>query len=188
MSVRNAVAGVAVCLALGSAAGGDLGIVINEINYHAVHGAGFAPAELAWLELCNRDAQAVDLSGWSFARGIEFTFPAGTVLPGGGFLALCRNLAACAAVWPDVPWVGEFGLHLNISFDDDEIPDLTCGLGICENTVPACIEARPQSCDPKPSSITRVCNLAPARWASTSESARRMAKLTRKASPPENIS
>ncbi|HAK96830.1 MAG TPA: hypothetical protein DCM87_18025 [Planctomycetes bacterium] len=112
MSARNVVAGVAVCLALGRAAGGDLGIVINEINYHAVHGAGFAPAELAWLELCNRDAQAVDLSGWSFARGIRFTFPAGTVLPGGGFLALCRNRAACAAVWPDVPWLGEFELHL----------------------------------------------------------------------------
>jgi hypothetical protein len=97
---------------LGRAAGGDFGVVINEINYHAVHGAGFAPAELAWLELHNRDAQAVDLSGWSFARGIEFTFPAGTVLPGGGFLALCRNRAACAAVWPDVPWLGEFRLRL----------------------------------------------------------------------------
>ncbi len=112
VSARNVVAGVAVCLALGSAAGGDLGIVINEINYHAVHGAGFAPAELAWIELHNRDAPAIDLSGWSFERGVQFTFPAGTVLPGGGFLALCRNRAACAAVWPDVAWLGEFGFHL----------------------------------------------------------------------------
>ena len=44
------------------------------------------------------------------------------------------------------------------------------------------------SCEPKPSSMTRVCRRAPARWASTFESASRMAKLTRKASPPENSS
>ena len=41
---------------------------------------------------------------------------------------------------------------------------------------------------PKPSSITSVLRRAPALWASTLESARRMAKLTRKASPPEKSS
>ena len=38
------------------------------------------------------------------------------------------------------------------------------------------------------SSITSVCRRAPLRWASTSDRASRMAKFTRKASPPEYIS
>jgi hypothetical protein len=68
-------------------------IVLNEIQYHP---AG-EDAELEFVELHNRSASAVDVSGWSFTRGIEYTIPAGTSIAGGGFLVVARDPAAAAA-------------------------------------------------------------------------------------------
>ena len=39
-----------------------------------------------WVELHNRSADAVDLSGWQFADGIDHTFAEGTSLAAGGYL------------------------------------------------------------------------------------------------------
>ncbi len=111
MALRKTAAVLAVCAAC-AAAGDDFDIVINEINYHSVHGAGRVPAELAWVELYNRGAAPIDLSGWSFSEGVAFTFPAGSAAPAGGFVLVCGNRAACAAAWPDEAWMGDFGLHL----------------------------------------------------------------------------
>lgn len=58
------------------------GIVINEIMYHPP-GAG---AE--WIELTNRGAEAVDLSGWQLADAVGYTFPEGTSLAPGAFFVV----------------------------------------------------------------------------------------------------
>ena len=70
-----------VLLAAAPAAHADSVVVFNEIMYHpGTHAAGGE-----WLELHNQMAVDVDLSGWSLANGVGYTFPEGTVIPGGGY-------------------------------------------------------------------------------------------------------
>jgi hypothetical protein len=45
-----------------------------------------------YIELVNPNAVAVDLSGWSLAGGIGFTFQPGTVVPAGGSLFVSPNV------------------------------------------------------------------------------------------------
>lgn len=69
------------------AARADSVVVFNEIMYHP-------PTDeptMEWVELYNQMAVNVDLSGWSLAEGIAFTFPAGTVIPGRGYLVIAAS-------------------------------------------------------------------------------------------------
>src|SRR6185436_1019874 len=63
-------------------------VIINEIMYNpVVHGAGY-------VELFNRSTNNwFDLSGWRL-NGIDFTFPAGTVISNRGFLVVCNDRGA----------------------------------------------------------------------------------------------
>ena len=64
-------------------------VLINEINYHAA--PEFDTKD--WLELHNPGATTIDVSGWTFSDEDDanrFVLPAGTLLPAGGFLVLCR--------------------------------------------------------------------------------------------------
>lgn len=65
-------------------------VVINEVMYH--------PADdqesLQYIELMNRSDVPVNLSGWRLKHGPVFLFPLNTILPGHGFLVVCRNLKA----------------------------------------------------------------------------------------------
>lgn len=62
-------------------------VVINEILYHAPDELD----DLQFIELHNAGPQAVDLAGWSFTKGIDYRFPAGSRIESGGFLVLCQN-------------------------------------------------------------------------------------------------
>ncbi len=65
-------------------------IVINEIMYNP-------PAELGeddyyeYIELTNIGEVNVDLSGWSFTDGIEFTFPPGTIIEPDAFIVIAAD-------------------------------------------------------------------------------------------------
>ena len=48
------------------------------------------------MELHSQMAVDMDLSGWSIADGIAFTFPEGTIVPGGGFLVVAISPSALA--------------------------------------------------------------------------------------------
>ncbi len=61
-------------------------VVINEIYYHPPSGN---PQE-EFIEVYNPDTRSVDLEGWRFVRGIDFTFPRVT-LPAGGFLVVAAD-------------------------------------------------------------------------------------------------
>lgn len=63
-------------------------IVINEIMFDAPSDQGTGE----YLELYNRGATAVDLSGWKISDGVRFDFPAGTTLPAGGYLVIASDL------------------------------------------------------------------------------------------------
>jgi hypothetical protein len=66
-----------------------------------------------WVELYNKGTQAVDLSGWSFDKGISYTFPAGTSLAPGGYLVVARDRAYLASLFPQVSIVGDFAGRLS---------------------------------------------------------------------------
>lgn len=88
-------------------------VVISEIFYHPPVGDGpRAPGDdgeaLEFVELHNPGASAIDLGGWQFSEGIEFTFTAGTLIPAGGFLAVCRNQEAVRARFPGSPVLGNY--------------------------------------------------------------------------------
>ncbi|MCB0653446.1 MAG: lamin tail domain-containing protein [Saprospiraceae bacterium] len=88
-------------------------IVINEINYHSA-------ADLDskdWVEFYNSNGSQVNIGNWSFSDDNDanlFTFPAGTTIPGNGYLVLVRNIDSFALIFPDViNYVGEFDFGLN---------------------------------------------------------------------------
>src|SRR5207253_3003289 len=62
----------------------DTVLVFNEIMYHP---ATNEPA-LEWVELKNQMAVDVDISGWSIAGGIQYTFPSNSIVRGGAFLVV----------------------------------------------------------------------------------------------------
>lgn len=63
------------------------GVVINEVMYHAPDDL----EDLEYIELFNTGAEAVDLGGWKFTKGIKYQFPAGAKIAGNGFVVIARN-------------------------------------------------------------------------------------------------
>src|SRR5687768_10602574 len=74
-------------------AGADSVLVFNEIMYNPPGANG----DLEWVELHNQMAVDLDISGWSLAAGIDFTFPEGTIVKGWGFLLVAASPAALEA-------------------------------------------------------------------------------------------
>ncbi|CAN5347859.1 hypothetical protein BH23VER1_BH23VER1_20880 [soil metagenome] len=94
----------------------DSVVVFNEIHYH---GPGADESD-EWLELHNQMAVNIDLSGWSLDAGISYQFPAGTVIPGGGFLVVAKNPGHPSLA--GVPGVlGPFGGNLSNSGEELEL-------------------------------------------------------------------
>jgi len=61
-----------------------------------------------WVELYNKGTETVDLSGWTFDRGISYTFAQGTSLAAGQYLVVAGDRDALAAQFPEAPIVGDF--------------------------------------------------------------------------------
>ena len=57
-------------------------VVINEVMYHP------ATTQGEFVELRNISGAPVALDNWKFLDGLEFTFPAATTIPAGGFVLL----------------------------------------------------------------------------------------------------
>ena len=96
-------------LALSAAMPARGGVVINEIMYRP--GTGF-PENTAreFIEVLNTDPVPVDVSGWAFTDGVSFTFPAGTILPAGGYAVVAADPAAVQSLYGITgvlgPWQG----------------------------------------------------------------------------------
>ena len=84
-------------------------VVISEIHYHPVEEPVFNADGTPFLELTNNvhefveiqntAAFAVDLSGWSLAGGISYTFPTNTAIAPGAFRVIAKNPARLATVY-----------------------------------------------------------------------------------------
>ena len=85
-------------------------IVINEIMYNHrpinVDADGnslpYTEVDDEWIELYNRTDRQVDLSGWSFASGVEYQFPAGTMLDPHSYLVISNDADAMRGKYADV--------------------------------------------------------------------------------------
>src|SRR5205814_9280771 len=84
------------------AAGAD-SIVINEIHYNP--DVKTEPAE--FVELFNAGSNTVNLAGWKFVGGLDFTFPATNVGPG-RFVVVAQNPAFLATKYAATGALGPF--------------------------------------------------------------------------------
>jgi hypothetical protein len=64
-------------------------VVLNELMYHPLS----EDDNDQFVELFNQGTQPVDVSGWKFVSGIDFTVPAGTILQSNGYLVVAKSLA-----------------------------------------------------------------------------------------------
>ena len=62
-------------------------VVINEVMFNppSDHRSG------EYIELFNRDTEAIDLSGWRFVDGVNFAFPSGASIAAGGHLVIAAD-------------------------------------------------------------------------------------------------
>ncbi len=74
-------------------AGVDSVVTFNEVQYHPTLGQGAGE----WIELKNQNSTDVDLSGWRLDGGVDYVFPAGSVIGGGQYLVVAANPAALMA-------------------------------------------------------------------------------------------
>ena len=97
---------LSVCLAPLFAQDALYQVVINEIHYDEVD----KTLRGEFIEIFNPTDAAVDLSGWFFAEGVDFTFPAGTAVESGGYLVVAENPEVLAGLYNGVsalgPWTG----------------------------------------------------------------------------------
>lgn len=75
-------------------------IAISEIMYNPPGGAGVSEE---FLEIHNFGDEAVDLTGWRFTKGVNFTFPPGQLLTGRGYLAIPADRAVFAMKYSGAP-------------------------------------------------------------------------------------
>lgn len=80
-------------------------VVLNELMYEPISGN----RDDQYVELHNRSAAAVDLSGWKLKDGIGYTVPAGTILPAGGYLVIARNATNLIARYPQLSAINTLG-------------------------------------------------------------------------------
>ncbi len=87
-------------------------VVINEIMFHPLQPAvGPEPIAEEYIELYNRATTNVSLAGWSFTKGITFTFPPNAFIAAGGYAVVAANTIALDNRYPFVDnmygnWVG----------------------------------------------------------------------------------
>lgn len=84
-------------------------VVFSEIHYHPVEEPAFntdgspvldiAEDVHEFIELENAGPVSVDIGGWALDGGVDFTFPAGTAIPPGGFRVVARVPARLQTVY-----------------------------------------------------------------------------------------
>ena len=77
-------------------------VVINEIMYRPGTTTPVFTVENVgreFIELHNTGAAAVDISGWALTNGVNYTFPAATTIPAGGFVVIANDPAAVQALY-----------------------------------------------------------------------------------------
>lgn len=77
----------------------NVGLVINEVHYDSDPKTEF----VEFVELLNTNDTALDISGYRFSGGIDYQFPAGTILPPTGYILVAENPTSLMNTFPVVP-------------------------------------------------------------------------------------
>ena len=83
-------------------------VVINELHYDPA----LKTEPVEFIELYNTGPNTIDLSGWRFSAGVDFTFPAGSVIASNGYAVVAENPVALSnkfGVRAYGPWSGKLG-------------------------------------------------------------------------------
>lgn len=84
-------------------------IVINEIMFDPPS----KQRRNEFIELYNRGASPIDVSGWEFANGIDFTIPQGSTIPAGGYLVVAADTVYMTQTYGALPMVGSYSGQLS---------------------------------------------------------------------------
>lgn len=96
-----------------------VGVIISEIMYHP----SSENVLEEYIELHNKGAAPVNLAGWRFSAGVQFTFP-NVSIPAAGYLVVAADVVAFSAKYPGVTnvvgnWTGTLGNNgEDIDLDD----------------------------------------------------------------------
>jgi hypothetical protein len=113
---------------LGSAVGE---VVINEVHYDPDPKTEF----IEFIEVSNSGPASVELTGWQFADGVDFSFPDGTALGAGEFLLIAENSVALEARFPSIPaGTALFQFDGSLSNDGERL-SLVNGIGVIIDVV-----------------------------------------------------
>src|SRR5437667_8525708 len=105
-------------VSLVASAQADSPIVFNEIMYHPATNEPL----FEWVELQNQMSVDIDMSRWSLDGGVHFTFPSGTIIPGGGYLVVAGSTAALSAATGVTNVIGPFTNRLSNAGDKLQVP------------------------------------------------------------------
>ncbi len=96
--------------------GGDVafGLEIRG-NVELAPAVPFTSSREGWVELCNRSANPVDLTGWRMDEGIDFRFASNTVIAPGGYLVLAKDPTELLARFPGIAVAGPYDNALSRS-------------------------------------------------------------------------
>jgi hypothetical protein len=92
-------------------------VTLRTIQAPGTPGTPYAEDAEEWIELFNRSASAVNLSGWKLGGGISYVFPASTTIPAGGYLVVARDAALLALKYPALTMAGDYSGTLGNSGD-----------------------------------------------------------------------
>jgi len=119
--LRRFAALLVVTFALSTAsARADSVVVFNEIMYHPATNE----SALEWIELHNQNAVDVDLGGWRISDAVDYVFPHGTVIKGGGYLVVAVSPSTLAAATGLTNVLGPFTGRLSNSGEEIKLRDL----------------------------------------------------------------
>ena len=76
-------------MAVRAMASPDSVVVFNELQYNPPGQSESGE----WIELHNQMAVDIDLSRWELTGGVDYVFPEGTVIAGGGYLVIAQDVA-----------------------------------------------------------------------------------------------
>ncbi len=108
-------------------------LLITEIMYHPPDEGTTDGDEYEFIELKNPGEESIDLTGAYFSDGVDFVFPAGTVVPAGGFIVVAANPTLFAQKYPGVNALGPYPNNLSNSGERIAVSDFS-GAIICEAT------------------------------------------------------
>ncbi len=83
-------------------------VKITEIMYNAPDHNGMMGSSLDFIEIKNTGSTIINLGGFSFAEGIFFTFPNGTLISGGEFMVLVADSTNFKLKYPTTNFFGQY--------------------------------------------------------------------------------